>query len=324
MKKLALMFIIPLLLAGCNNNISSSESSINSVSSSSSVVIDYGRVTFDNIYLFPDGFDGVKIRPYFSNDAVKDLVEFTYTIEDDSVCELDEDNILWFKSVGSTKVTVTSDYYEEDYFFVMCQEKMSPDFVFNTAKDMERSTLNNYTDGASLFVGDSFFQFWREGTTGVEKFSKSVEGLNVFNIGISASTTHDIRAMYQNVVSLTNPKNIIINIGINNVDDDSEPGVKCFRNIKALVDDYLEYFPETNVYYLSITRCSGTFANKWTDHSTSNMMMKNYCEKTDRLTYLDVMALYGDNYKDYQSDGLHPNQAGYDLFEQIIKENVEF
>lgn len=324
MKKLALMFIVPLLLAGCNNNTTSSESSINSVSSSSSAVIDYGTVKFDNIYLYPDGYDGVKIRPYFSNEEVKDLVEFTYTIEDESVCEMDEDNTFWFKSEGSTKVTVTSDYYEEDYFFVMCQKTMMPEFVFGTAKDMTRSTLNNYTDGASLFVGDSFFQFWRDGTTGVERFSKSFEGLNVFNIGISASTTHDIRAMYQNTISLTNPKNIIVNIGINNVDDDSESGIKCFRNVKSLVDDYLEYFPETNVYYLSITRCSGSFAHKWNDHSMSNKMMKEYCENTDRLTYLDVMELYGDNFASYQSDGLHPNQAGYDLFEQIIKENVEF
>ena len=322
MKKLALLFIIPLLMTGCNKQ-TSSQTSI-SESSSSSVVIDYGKVTFDDIYLFPDGYDGVKIRPYFSNDEVKDLVEFTYTVEDESICEIDDENVAWFKEVGSTKVTVSSDYYEDDYFFVKCQNTMMPEFVFSTAKDMNRSTLNNYQDGASLFVGDSFFQFWRDGTTGVEKFSKSFEGLNVFNIGISASTTHDIRAMYQNTVSLTNPKNIIINIGVNNVDDDSENGLKCFRNIRALVDDYLEYFPETNVYYLSITRCSGTFANKWTDHSMSNMMMKKYCEKTDRLTYLDVMELYGDNYASYQSDGLHPNQAGYDLFENIIKENVEF
>ena len=322
MKKLALLFIIPLLMTGCNKQ-TSSQTSI-SESSSSSVVIDYGKVTFDDIYLFPDGYDGVKIRPYFSNDEVKDLVEFTYTVEDESICEIDDENVAWFKEVGSTKVTVSSDYYEDDYFFVKCQNTMMPEFVFSTAKDMNRSTLNNYQDGASLFVGDSFFQFWRDGTTGVEKFSKSFEGLNVFNIGISASTTHDIRAMYQNTVSLTNPKNIIINIGVNNVDDDSENGLKCFRNIRALVDDYLEYFPETNVYYLSITRCSGTFANKWTDHSMSNMMMKKYCEKTDRLTYLDVMELYGDNFASYQSDGLHPNQAGYDLFEQIIKENVEF
>lgn len=323
MNKLTLLFIIPLLMVGCNKNNNSSSSSV-SEATSSSEVIDYGKVTFDEIHIFSDGYDGVKIRPYFSNEEVKDLVEFTYTVENEEICEVDEDNMLWYKSAGSTKVTVTSDFYEDDFFYVFCDEKMMPEFVFNTAKDMTRYTLNNYPDGATLFVGDSFFQFWRDGTNGIEKFSKSFEGENVFNIGISASTTHDIRALYQNTVALTNPKNIIINNGINNVDDDSENGLKCFRNVKDLVDDYLEYFPETNVYYLSITRCTGTFANKWQDHSLSNKMMKDYCEKTARLTYLDVMSLYGNDYASYLSDGLHPNQAGYDLFEQIIKENVEF
>ena len=36
------------------------------------------------------------------------------------------------------------------------------------------------------------------------------------------------------------------------------------------------------------------------------------------------MELYGDNYANLVSDGLHPNQDGYNLFEQIIKENVPF
>ena len=53
-------------------------------------------------------------------------------------------------------------------------------------------------------------------------------------------------------------------------------------------------------------------------------MMERYCASNNRLHYLDVNALYGNTPAAYQSDGLHPNQAGYDLFEQIIKENVEF
>ena len=65
MKKLALLFIIPLLMVGCNKNNSSSTSSVSEVVSSSEV-IDYGKVTFDEIHIFSDGYDGVKIRPYFS------------------------------------------------------------------------------------------------------------------------------------------------------------------------------------------------------------------------------------------------------------------
>ena len=50
--------------------------------------------------------------------------------------------------------------------------------------------------------------------------------------------------------------------------------------------------------------------------------MKAYCETQERVHYLDVMALYGDNYARYEQDGLHPNQEGYNLFKQLILENV--
>lgn len=306
-----------------DNNLSSSIFN-SEVITTSSESIDYGTVTFDNIFIHPDGYDGVKIRPYFSNLEMEGKVHFTYELQEEGICEIDDEGKVWYLNEGSVNVKVKSDIYEETSFFVCCQPTMKPDYVYTTAKEMTKSLLNSYEDRDSLFVGDSFFQFWREGTTGVTKFSKVFEGYKVFNIGINSATTHDLRAMNEYVASYTNPKNIIVNIGINNVDDDAEIGVKCFRSIKALVDDYLEMFEDTNVYYLSITRCSGVFASKWNNHSISNEKMKEYCEKKDRLHYLDVMALYGDYYADYQSDGLHPNQDGYDLFEQIIKENVHF
>ena len=310
-----------------NSNVNSSNitsSSEQPSSSTSSEVIDYGTVTFDDIYIHPDGYDGVKIRPFFSNLEMEGTVDFTYELQTEDICEIDDEGKVWYINEGSVNVKVTSEIYGETSFYVYCQKTMKPEFVYSTAKDMTKSIINYYEDGDSLFVGDSFFQFWRDGTNGIRKFSKVFEDYKAFNIGISAATTHDLRAMNDCAVSMTNPKNIIVNIGINNVDDDSENGVKCFWNIKALVDDYLEMFEETIVYYLSITRCSGVFANKWNDHFVSNMKMKEYCESKDRLHYLDVMELYGDAYASYQSDGLHPNQDGYDLFEQIIKENVEF
>lgn len=330
MKKFNLLFLLSMLLTGCGaNNISSTTSSPQSASttSSTSQEVDYGTVSFNDIEIYPDGYDGTKIRPYFSNPEVEGLVEFTYTVDNENVCYIDEENKIRFVSAGTTKVTATSDIYGEKYFYVDALNSMTPDWMFTTAKNMTRSVLNNYEEGDSLFVGDSFFQFWREGTDGkqpVKSFAKVFEEYKVFNIGISASTTHDWRAMNDNTVALTSPKNIIINIGVNNVDDDKEVGLTCYKNVKSLVDDYLEMFEETNIYYLSITRCTGVFASKWNDHSFSNMMMEKYCASNDRLHYLDVNALYGETPGSFQSDGLHPNQAGYDLFEQIIKENVEF
>ena len=81
-------------------------------------------------------------------------------------------------------------------------------------------------------------------------------------------------------------------------------------------------FPEANIYYLSITRCAGHFAFNWESHEKSNQLVQDFCSKTERVYYLDIMGLYGDDYGSYQQDGLHPNQAGYDLFKQIIKAEV--
>ena len=53
MKRLLYLVVIPLLLVGCNKNNNSSSQ----LSSSSSKEVDYGRVTFDNIYLYKDGYD---------------------------------------------------------------------------------------------------------------------------------------------------------------------------------------------------------------------------------------------------------------------------
>ena len=50
--------------------------------------------------------------------------------------------------------------------------------------------------------------------------------------------------------------------------------------------------------------------------------MKEFCDNTDRVHYLDIMGLYGDDYANYEQDGLHPNQAGYDLFKNLIKAEV--
>ena len=121
---------------------------------------------------------------------------------------------------------------------------------------------------------------------------------------------------------LGKPVDIVINIGINNVDDDKETGKQCAAGVIALIKDYLEMFPDANIYYLSITRCAGYFAFNWESHEKSNSLLKEFCDSTDRVHYLDIMGLYGEDYASYQQDGLHPNQAGYDLFKNLIKTEV--
>ena len=55
----------------------------------------------------------------------------------------------------------------------------------------------------------------------------------------------------------------------------------------------------------------------------TNEIMKENANNYEQIHYLDIMERYGDNYANYeQSDGLHPNSAGYEIFKEIIKANV--
>ena len=122
------------------------------------------------------------------------------------------------------------------------------------------------------------------------------------------------------------PKNFIVNIGINNVDDNSEDGKNAGRNVRMLLEDIHETFPEAKIYYFSITRCSkGTFATYWDRHNGANTYLKeNFFVDNSYATYLDANEIFGEDYADYRmDDGLHINGRGYLIFKSLINEYVE-
>lgn len=315
-----------------NNNPSENSTAIQSTGNgeqpTSSYPKDYfGTVKFDQLYVHDNDFDGIKIRPILSKpDIAKDEV-FTYEVEDESVCEIVDDKV-YFVGAGGTKVTAKSEHlkgtfrvYAYDDFVANHSESS---WFTNQAKSRCSNVKNKLDEDTTLFVGDSFFQFWAEKTNISESFSDAFKEYNTLNIGINMATSHHWRCIQSKIYSeiKVEPKNIVLNIGINNVDDMSEGGKTCARNVQLLIQDYLECYPNTNIYYFSITRCSNIFASQWENHSESNEIMKKYCENNERLHYLDVMEKYGDDYALYQQDGLHPNQDGYNFFKDLILKNV--
>ncbi len=290
----------------------------------------FGTVTFETIYVYGDDFDGIKIRPIFSKPEIAGNEVFSYEVKDEDICYIENDCVYYLED-GYTWVYYSSEHFakkdkgqNQTRFKVQASARSTVGDYIGKAKSRVNNVKSKMTSDDTLFLGDSFFEFWANGTNITKNFNSVFGNYKTLNIGISATQTHHWRAIHSRIIAGTQvaPKNIVINIGINNVDDNGEAGLICAHNIQFLIEDYLEAYPETNIYYFSITRCSGTFAYLWDDHAKSNDLLKEYCENTERVHYLDVMELYGDNYSNYEQDGLHPNQDGYDLFEQLIKENV--
>lgn len=285
----------------------------------------FGKVTFEEIYVYDNDFDGIKIRPILSKPETASGEVFTYEVDDDTICEVENDCVYYIDD-GITTINAKSEHLQGK-FKVYANTKKSGGIDVSSFLSKAKNCVLSVSDMAAddtLFVGDSFFEFWALGKNITNTFNTTFADYKTVNIGISATQTHHWRAIHSKIIAGTEvaPKNIVINIGINNVDDNKEGGKVCAHNIQFLIEDYLEAYPTTNIYYFSITRCSGTFAAQWVDHSKSNDLIKEYCENTERVHYLDVMGLYGDDYWKYEQDGLHPNQDGYNLFEKLIKENV--
>ena len=287
---------------------------------------DYGKVTFKSIYIYCDkygnNFDEVPIRPNFTKPENCKNEIFEYEIKNEDICYIENDCVYALGETGTTKVTAKSQHLSGT-FVVTCSNTYNNAQAFATAKSLANTASHTTKQGTTLFVGDSFFEFWRNKTGINENFTTAFSGYDVANVGISGTQAREWRSLRKKLIDPYQPKNVVLNIGINDVDDNNEDGESTAKYIMMLCEDIWATNPECHIYYQSITRCTGYFASKWQFHSASNEIMKANAESNAKLHYLDVMGVYGDNYANYlQSDGLHPNTAGYEVMKTLIKENV--
>ena len=287
---------------------------------------DYGKVTFKSIYIYCDAygnnFDEVPIRPIFTKPEVCQNEVFEYTIKNEDICYIENNCVYAMGEAGTTKVTAKSQHLSGT-FVVTAASKYNNANAFTMAKSLANTASHTTKQGTTLFVGDSFFEFWRNKTGVDENFATAFAGYDVANVGISGTQAREWRSLRKKLIDPYQPKNLVLNIGINDVDDNNEDGESTAAYIMTLCEDIWMYNPNCEIYYNSITRCTGYFASKWQFHSASNEIMKANANANAKLHYLDIMEVYGDNYGDYlQSDGLHPNTAGYEVMKTLIKNNV--
>ena len=286
---------------------------------------DYGRVYFKSIYIYCDSFnsfDEVPIRPIFTiPEACKDEV-FEYEIKDESICYIENDYVYATGVNGSTKVTAVSQHLRGT-INVYSASKFNNNNAFSAAKSLANTASRTTQQGTTLFVGASTFEFWRTKHNIDENFADAFAGFDVANIGISGTQAREWRSLRKSLIDPYQPENIVMYLGLNDIDDNSEDGESTAEYVMTLCQDIWDVFPTCNIYFCSIIRCTGTFAGKWTFHNECNEIMKTNSSSYDNLHYLDIMEIFGDEYASYhQADGLHLNTAAYEIIKNLIKSTV--
>jgi lysophospholipase L1-like esterase len=171
---------------------------------------------------------------------------------------------------------------------------------------------NAFPAHAFLFVGSSSIRFWRT--------AEAFPGKPVINRGFGGSEISDVVYFYDRVIKPYAPAKIFFYAGDNDIAGNKSPQ-QVFEDYKELAARVRADFPDTELFFLSIKPSDARW-KKWPTMAEANKLIREYTATDPKLRYVDVASiLLGDDGlpKDvYILDGLHLNEDGYRLWDQVI------
>lgn len=175
----------------------------------------------------------------------------------------------------------------------------------------------------TLFVGDSYFTvgFWKD-------FYIDYQGKDAMIAGVGGTTAHDWDYFLDYYLRYTCPKNIVVNLGINDIHNDHESADAVTENLQNLFTKMHEEdnLKDAKVYYFGIPYKKSTIYGEGNIHpesvkttiDTVNTNMENWCKDKDWITYLGDLT--GGAVADSQfKDNTHLTSGAYSLIVDALE-----
>lgn len=185
-----------------------------------------------------------------------------------------------------------------------------------------------------LFMGDSITDFWRNSRpgenpaqAGKKVFDKYYGHLKVANFGISGDFTQGVLYRLQNGEGQGfQPKAIMLLIGTNNAGNAAAPictTAEIAEGVGAVVLELRKDFPAAKILLLGIfPRGNPGDALRKTVLDVNPIVAKLHDGKN--VFYLDIGSKFldaeGNIPPDIMADKLHPNEKGYEIWAEAVKE----
>lgn len=175
-----------------------------------------------------------------------------------------------------------------------------------------------------VFAGDSITDFYDLGQ--YYQYDNKI----LVNSGVSGYKTTNIIKKFKNLIEQHQADKLFLMIGTNDLGGGTDRD-EVISNIKNIIEMTKSQSPDTKIYLESIypvnlSKRSNTEKRNNEDIRYINIQLKKYCEEND-ITYLEVYSLLADSNGElkgeYTEDGLHLNNAGYDVITSYLKPYVE-
>ena len=177
-----------------------------------------------------------------------------------------------------------------------------------------------------MFLGDSICAGWRlkEGKNVWNKFYKDLSG---GNYSISGDRTENVlwRITDSNDLKGTNPKVIVLLIGVNNLIQKDSPEDTA-AGIKMIVSVLRKKLPQTKILLLGIFPCWGKAHPIRKKVKVVNSIISKL-NKYKNITYLDIGNIFvekdGSISKKILRDTLHPAEKGYQRWAEAMQPTLK-
>lgn len=179
-------------------------------------------------------------------------------------------------------------------------------------------------DVDTLFIGDSYMEFWKN-----SGFTSHVAQLPSYaNEGIGGTKTTNWMSKLQDMSARYNPSNIVMHIGVNDIDDEGLSKEEATARLLELFNAYHEAFGEAQLYWVALIP-NTMFADKVATYKEVNAEIKAFAENNGWLTYIEADKAFttesGGARVNMFYDGLHLNREfGYPLWAKVIMEALGY
>lgn len=260
----------------------------------------------------------------FLDESVKDDV-ITYEFDSDAISI--ENNYVTAISEGEVKVTARVGDHETEFYVSAktIDRTVGKGYFYMRENEGWTAAATNWryewdkfcSDGkTTLFIGDSFFDmryFWTD--------FYSYYGLydaRCFGIGGTTSQTWEL-LLLNSLLKGVHPKNIVVNVGNNNVYNDHTETDETIENLQRFFNLLHGKMPDTRIYFYSITdRAYDDIYGSHTIVKQTNAAMKRWASAHDWITYIDLEDVM--TFDQLKTDNIHPKLDAYAYFVDALND----
>jgi len=184
-----------------------------------------------------------------------------------------------------------------------------------------QDTIVDYPNDAILFIGSSSIRLWKT-------LTREMHPYPIIQRGYGGAHFRDMVFFTDRIMS-DHQLSMVVCFVANDISGSEQDGTpqEVLKLFKHFIKQVRVKYPTIPIMQIAITPTKSRWS-LWPEIDKVNALMKGYCEKTDNLYFIDTVPEFLDEKGQpktqwFIKDQLHLNEKGYEVWNRIIKREIE-